>query len=238
MKLRDLFEDQQHRTTGSESNYSGTFKQAPGAFNDSRSGAYSTVRDDKTDPHMVKKYNHGPMDDSPDSETGQDGYEQFVQWLIKKNVNNPNIVRVYDAKKIKDSTGKYIYRYQLEKLIEGKALDIDELNGVYERYFNTDAPLSISYKHLKNVEGLKRLEGAQLNEIKNDFIRMMGYLCTKTIKGEKGLITDETLLEALGIVGEFVKAHSDLWLDLENAGNIMFRRGQYGYQLVITDPVA
>ena len=234
MKILDLLnEEQQHKTTGAIKHYSGKLKQSYDAFNDDKSGAFSSVKDDKTDPHMVKKYHHGPMDNDPDSEVGEDAYVYFALWTAKKNVSNPCLPRIYDIKKIKDRTGKFISRYQIEKLIPGSDLEPEELWHIMQRYFTKNEDFDATLQDVK-----RRIHN---NHDMKTPILMMGRLCEMYIKGRSDSIKDESLKEALDLIREFLQTYKNskhFTLDIENSGNIMFRRGPHGLQLVITDPVS
>lgn len=234
MKILDLLkEDQQHSTRGAVKQYSGKFRQSDAAFNDSKSGAYSSVKDDKTDPHMVKKYHHGPMDNDPNSDIGEDAYVYFALWTAKQNVNNPCLPRIYDIKKIKDNSGKFIYRYKIEKLISTNAIEPEELWRMFDRYFVKDQKFDDIQKDVK-----RRVHNEESTKLPT---LMMGRMCEEYIKGRSDYIKDESLKEALDLIRKFLETYKKskgFTLDIENSGNIMFRRGPHGLQLVITDPVA
>ncbi|WAX21561.1 hypothetical protein [Stenotrophomonas phage RAS14] len=235
MKLIDLFEDQQHQTNGSTTNFSGRFRQSKAAFSDPKSGAFSSVKDDKRDPHMVKKYHHGPMeDDTPEAEVGEDAYVYFAQWLADQNVTNPHMPRIYDIKKIQDSTGKFIYKYQVEKLNSATELGLEELMNVFGQHFVSDTTAQ------QVADELDFESGVDTPDNKKILIHVMGRFCEDMVKQGSNNIKSDSLREALMLIQKFLKDHKGkmFGLDIENSGNIMFRRGPHGLQLVITDPVS
>ena len=60
----------------------------------------------------------------------------------------------------------------------------------------------------------------------------------QTLSGtSKGLIKDETLMEALSYLKQFMKSADNVMYDIHK-GNIMYRRTPHGLQLVLNDPVA
>jgi hypothetical protein len=234
MKLLDLFEDQQHQTNDSTTNFSGRLKQSKAAFSDPKSGAFSSVKDDKHDPHMVKKYHHGPVGDgSPDSEIGEDAYVYFAKWLAKQNVTNPHLPRIYDIKKIQDSAGKFIYKYQVEKLNSATELGLEELMNVFGQHFVSDTVAQ------QVADELDFEAGVDTPANKKILIHVMGRFCEQMVREGCKNIKSESLREALGLIQKFLKDHGEkeFSLDIENSGNIMFRRGPHGLQLVLTDPV-
>lgn len=232
MKLKDLFEDRQHETKASLKNYSGKLSHSDAAWDDPKSGSFSSVKDDNKDPHMVKKYHHGPLGKQSDDEEIMDAYVFFALWMTKQNINNPCLPRIYDIKKIKDKTGKFIYKYQIERLISGTELEVDDLWQIYDRYF-------VRNENTEKIVKQVKYRFQDPNEAKN-MVRVMGSACEAYIEGKFDMISDDSLKEALDLVAKFVKEYSSkgFTLDIENSGNIMFRRGPYGYQLVLSDPVA
>lgn len=203
----------------------------------SRSGAYAAVQDDRHDPHMVRKHHYYPLNDTPKDATDnypqeylvQDNYTRFAIWLAANKIDNICLPRIYNIKRIEDSSGKYIYKYQIEKLIEGTSLSPKQLLHAFSHYFDLDALRD--YKHFDWNDN-------------RSIIRLMGEYCAKYIySGTDKMIINDELIEALNLIKTFVKDElvaNDIGftMDIANSGNIMFRRTGLGLQMVITDPVA
>jgi hypothetical protein len=223
MKICDLLEIITPEIT--KANYSGELKQSHNSLNDPNSGAFSVVKPNKKDPHTVNKFHHGPLSSVPDDngDIVSDGYTLFALWLAKNKIYNVCLPRIYKIRKIVDSNGKYIYSYNIEKLHNATDIKTDELLDILSNYFSKN-----------EIDYIKK------NSFNNkDIIRYVGKICERYIKGQKTSIINNELIDGLDIISKFVSEYnSKVFIDLENSGNIMFRLTQYGYQLVITDPVA
>lgn len=185
-------------------------------------GAFSTVKDDRTDPHMVKKHHYSPITDNDEY---IDGYVKFVNYLIANEISFTNLPRIYNVKKIIDKNKQYIYTYQLEKLIPCTAVDVDELIALYKRTVKANLP-----EQLHQYDDTTKAK---------EIVRMMGRIFeTAVMYNDYDRIKDESVIETLKVIARFMEVASDddLGLDMSNSGNLMFRRGPYGIQLVITDP--
>lgn len=202
-------------------NYSGKFKDGGGV--DSRrlgQGAYASVMNNKSDPHMVKKHHYSPQDLSADE---YDGYINFAKMLINsKQMDNPSFPKIYRVKEIDDRYGKTIFRYDMEKLISYQDLEIDELMAVLNRVLDVEADRPLDRQRSIQIVLSATIE----NAIRN---------------GDTSSIKDESLKSAIALVNRMTKALKNknikYMLDV-NPGNLMYRRTKYGLQPVITDPIA
>ncbi len=182
-------------------------------------GQYSTVKNDRYDPHMVRKHHHTPLDDTVD-----DGYVHFVNYLIDKKIQAVNLPRIYNIKEITDPYGQKIYKYQLEKLNSIKNIDMEELQNLINRMIKAE---------------YTTLQDSNVEHAKRELLRTFGRDLEKCIYDDDyRRIKDEELIKTLKIIKDYIKTKDDVWLDMGNAGNLMFRRGQTGLQLVIADPFA
>lgn len=182
-------------------------------------GNYSTVKNDRNDPHMVRKHHHMPIDDRV-----EDGYVDFVNYLIKNKIQGVNLPRIYDIKEITDRDGQKIYKYQLEKLLPVKEISFEELQSIINRTIDAEYETEDDV----NEEGNKR-----------HVLRQFGRDLEKClIAGDYRRIKDEELINTLQTIKNYTITKKDAWLDMGNAGNLMFRRGPTGLQLVIADPFA
>lgn len=182
-------------------------------------GNYSTVKNDRNDPHMVRKHHHTPVDDRVD-----DGYVDFVNYLIKNKIQDVNLPRIYDIKEITDPSGQKIYKYQIEKLNSIKDISLKELQALINR--SIDANYHVDT--IKNEDTYKR-----------ELLRQFGRDLENCLKAsDYSRIKDEELIKTLQTIKDYTETKEDTWLDMGNAGNLMFRRGPTGLQLVIADPFA
>lgn len=182
-------------------------------------GNYSTVKNDRNDPHMVRKHHHIPIDDRV-----EDGYVDFVNYLIENKIQGVNLPRIYDIKEITDRDGQKIYKYQLEKLLPVKAISFEELQSLINRTIDAEYETEDDV----NEEGNKR-----------HVLRQFGRDLEKCLSaGDYRRIKDEELINTLQTIKNYIGTKKDTWLDMGNVGNLMFRRGPTGLQLVITDPFA
>ncbi len=183
-------------------------------------GNYSTVKNDRTDPHMVRKHHHTPNDGRLD-----DGYVDFVNYLIKNKIQEVNLPRIYNIKEITDQSGQTIYKYQLEKLNSISDISLDELQSLINRSIENEKS---NYKSQANDDQYKR-----------GLLRMFGRYLEDCIKNnDYSGIKDEELIKTLDTIKNYINTKKDTWLDMGNSGNLMFRRGPTGLQLVIADPFA
>lgn len=198
-------------------------------------GTRSNVADDKTDPHLVRKYNPSAV-----PENGADGFGKFFEWVANNKIENRYLPRVYKVQKNRNpKTGYVAYSYRMEKLIPLRQLNAEEmiallsncidLNGIYHRYISHEDDNEVTQDVL-----IREYELLMYYSLKYVDSYVVGHI------SEHSLITDEELLKAIEILQKYVKdnfngnynaAGSDL-----HDGNFMARRTQHGLQLVISDP--
>lgn len=140
-----------------------------------------------------------------------DAYYNYVQAIKPYISSNPYLPRVYVIKTDIDSEGRAIPKYQMEKLFNLTDFDDEEeLKPIGEKIF-TNPPSNI-------IDTLKSIRRALEN-------------------GIYAGIKDKKLIQALQIIKQ-VHDSSDykFYYDLHD-GNFLFRKGPYGIQLVISDPL-
>lgn len=222
MKIQNLLEIID--TKVSTKKYSGRLREPADSQDRPRSGAFSTVKPDK-DPHTVIKHNHTP---TQEDYKYKDAYEHFVKWLIENKIYNVHFPRIYDVTKIKDSAGDYIYKYQVEALLNYKELDLEELHHVFDLNFDMDSMDDLNWTDLDARE----------------LTSNVGAECVNVILGrvDSSFVKNPELLNALKLLRDFsewaYQSDKRINWDLANAGNIMFRRTGQGLQIVFSDPVA
>lgn len=182
-------------------------------------GNYSTVKNDRSDPHMVRKHHHTPIDGRVD-----DGYVDFVNYLIKNKAQAVNLPRIYDIKEITDRSGQKIYKYQLEKLNSYNDISLEELQALINRSIDAEYEVEDSVNEGGNKRHLLRQFGRDLEKC--------------LLSGDYSRIRDEELIKTLQTIAKYLETKKDAWLDMGNSGNLMFRRGPTGLQLVLADPFA
>lgn len=182
-------------------------------------GAYSIVRDDKTDSHMVNKT-------SREAETmGKDPFVEFVKYIYKNGYrDNVHMPRVYNVKEIFDDNSKAIHKIKIEKLTDGKDIDKE----VMTNYIKSIADENW-YRNFVDDDG-------------NIHYTTVSHFVTAGIHDEihgkscSEYITSDSLVEACQIVSEAVR---DLGGNVDtHHNNLMFRMGPYGIQVVFSDPIS
>lgn len=181
-------------------------KQNKGAIG---SGLFSSVHQDRNDPHMVNKRNDTPL--GPQHMQKEDGFDFFVRQLVaNKQMDNIHFPKVYSADKNTDSTGTHRSKYTMEKLEPLGNVTDKELEAIVEAHMN---------------------QSAWNTELLAGDIEVSCY--SKSMRTKK--IKMESLIEACEFIEDLVDI-SDFHLDLHE-GNLMVRRTPYGLQLVINDPL-
>lgn len=185
-------------------------------------GKFSTVRNDKTDPHLVKKSNIAPSEQDDDG----DGFNIYIKYIHEQKLqDNIHFPRVYTAKKISDKTGKYIYKYTLEKLEEWGALSAKEFEYIVENMFDGLASEGQNYDFNDFTTRVRTVKAAS---------KIIQKACLGRDDGLEMLKPDD-LYEACLTISNIAEIY-DMRPDVHPA-NIMFRRTPHGVQLVITDPL-
>ena len=231
MKIQDILTEDQHQSTNKTVNLNRPIRQLNRSYHSTdkgaEQGAYSSVKPDKNDPFMVRKTSATKQRPNYDPDEA-DGYWQFIDALqrIPEMSNNPFFPRVYGVKTITGDNGRKVKRAQLEKLEPYHAIDPNMLLHY--------ADSIIDNKNIKDwldyAERHNRLEPDSRDiamEITSTFENAINNKNYSKIK-------NKNLVKALQDVNEF----TDLFALDMHAGNIMFRRGQNGIQLVITDPLS
>lgn len=224
--------------TVSNKHYSGEFtgKHVDRPDDDSilGQGWYSVVRNDKKDPHMVKKNSKAARKQTDDGVENEDGFDYFAKALIDNNLIDsiPFFPRIYDIKKITDRNGDYIYKYQIEKLVPYHQLTTKEMQTVISRYTQ-----NFDYEHNAKLLGSRATPQYVMHLwFAGELSNIVDGMKRKTIK-------DEDLLNALNILKNMasqIQDESDGKTGFPDIGasNLMYRRTKYGVQPVITDPFA
>lgn len=185
-------------------------------------GGFSTVIDDKTDPHMVRKHHHTPL-----TPKWNDAFVQFVTYLINNNLSAVNLPRIYNVTEISDKNGHKIYKFQVEKLIPETDVSLDELKALVDRTISVE----LNYDKQTSEQYLR-----------GEILYQLGVFFEEAVQtGDYSHIIDEEVVKTLKIIESFLKkaGHEHaVGMDISNPSNIMFRRGRYGLQLVISDPFA
>lgn len=224
MKIRNLLEALFNTEVEPDRRFHGYLRQDKDKTSDRAYGsAFSKVKDIRDEPHMVKKYNHRPMDVNAHKKLSVDGFNFFIEQIIEKGeTDNIHFPRVYSMKKIVDDDNQFIHTYNVEKLIPSSALSKEELLKVCEELFGADGEaLGYSKAGLEDIIIGKINYALQYHDYDD--------------------IESESLIEALKILNDIVKSAVKLkrshCLDL-HLQNIMYRRTPIGIQLVLNDPIA
>lgn len=226
MKILDLLEALFNTEVKPDKRYHGYLRQDTGSRTDreiAKGSVFSKVKDIKNEPHMVRKYNHRPMDPAAHKLRSVDGFNYFIEQIIERGeTDNIHFPRVYAMKKIVDDYKQHIHTYDVEKLIPSSAVTREELLKVCEESFGKDDDaLDYSKESLEDIISGKVIYALEHNDYDD--------------------IESESLLEALHILRDIVKSAINLKrghkLDL-HVQNIMYRRTPVGTQLVINDPIA
>lgn len=190
--------------------------------NEERTGAFSYVSDKKNDPFIVRKTAH--HDELHDSEKKNieniDGYWKYIEGIVKNPElkDNPYFPRIYNIKYITGRNGNKIFRADIEKL---------------EPFTNIDFDLALNY--FKSIIELGVYSNKEMYKREQDLFTRACDIMRRCINTDNYFqIKDDNLKEALEYIAKLVNEGSELDI---HRNNIMFRRGQYGIQMVITDPL-
>lgn len=181
------------------------------------SGVYSKVRNDPHDPHMVQKRHHNPKAAS------NDGFVKWGDYLINNNLvdSNPHFPRIYNVRKIEDSEGQKIYKYQIEKLVPTEDVSPKLLKAVWRQNFTKESM----------PEDIEELDAEDIADTMSGIISM-------AVEGNREYMDDiisDSLKQAVQHLHAYYEETNFTVPDL-HSGNIMLRRTPHGVQLVITDP--
>lgn len=171
-------------------------------------GAFSKVRPDREDPHMVTKQSVTPLGSNHLDKA--DGFDAFVKMLIDNDLmDDIHFPKVYKAQKVTDKTGTHKHNYTIEKLEPLKSLSREELASIEDSHMNPgydeDFPI------------WERI-----------------YDACRSARAREMYIKMESLKESCQSL-EDMGDYSDFRLDIHR-DNLMVRRTPYGLQLVFSDP--
>lgn len=211
-EMLDILGEDITQTQVTDKRYTGQFnwKKAGQATRDQLGdGAFSRVRPDHRDPHMVNKETRKPLG----GQTGrEDGFGPFIRYLVKHgHMDNIHFPKVYKANRTTDRNNEHKDSFQIERLEDPRKLSKEEIAFLIEANF-TDRMYEHSVEEMASV--LER-------SVTSDMIL------------EK-YVGSDTLKEAIHIV-RAAKKELGFQLDLHQE-NIMVRRTSTGLQLVISDP--
>ncbi len=145
-----------------------------------------------------------------DNPEDKDAYYQYIKAVSQVSSENPFFPRVYDIKTIRDKNNRITYDIKIEHLNELNSLSKEELFRMAKRLFvNVD------------VYGFDS--------------HTFGAMVRDAAYGKKD-IRDENLKDAIQLIN-YIRKKYDFENDI-NWKNIMIRRTNLGYQLVITDPLS
>ncbi len=196
------------------------------------SGSYGFARDNPIDPHLVAKRNFGPI--SPD----RDAYYTYIKYIVDHNMaeDNIHVPRVYHIQLLPTATTDtnknfpqtFFYRIDIEKLVMGYTLDIDDMWAVVRATVDEDMVNScIGFKY----EPENLFQHAIINPIRQYLYETDNHIIDKKLK------------EVLDVVKELKRTPDptnqyDLFSFDTHTGNYMFRRTSVGCQLVVVDPLS
>lgn len=188
--------------------YASKLQDIPKPADEIGRGVFSRVVPHPEDPHLVQKYNIHPL--GPKRARVADGFEQYVDFLIKYNLmDNVHFPKVYKVKTVTDAGGERKNFYEIEKLYPLRQMTDEELASISENVF-----------------------GSSYTLVPSNIAERIEYAVTDTAWREK--IKSESLKNAIEALVKISK-ESDFSLDIHE-DNIMFRRTPHGPQLVISDP--
>ena len=175
-------------------------------------GAYAAGIEDPTDPSMYRKKSRMP------SLLEKDAYYQFIKAAQPYVDYNPFLPRVYKIIVKKDPRGFLKPEYHMEKLTP--------YNEAWRMYDQDGNSLN---KILKRKLFTKEAVGG-------DVPRLLANSLEFPFQADT-YIKDPKLIQALDLIRTVKETNSNFMYDLHE-GNMMFRIGTTGPQLVITDPLA
>lgn len=227
MRILDILTEELVTPTVTQKRYNGQFEPQFKAKNDSSKGkiigqgTQASVKQDPTDPHMVRKHNIRPY--SRDGQ--QDGFNDFINFLINNEfLDNIHFPKVYDIKTIKDRYGRQIHTYRMERLIPHTELTDRELKAVAAANFK-----GMDLRWIEREKDPDAFNRIAMEQIVVALGEAIGERDTKAI-------ASETLQQAVDITARGLRAlGANLDID-SHLNNVMFRRQSTGVVLVINDP--
>lgn len=172
-------------------------------------GYFSAVRQNRTDPHLVTKTSKRPY-----AADESDSFGEFIKFIYEHDYqDNIHMPRVYNWKELRDSDGNKVYKYEIEKLVNGKDIDPEQI----EQYIRRVLPES------------------ELTKFDLDYTVLADFVSNEIMLGDK-IFKQKQLNDACAIIAEAIR---ELGVERDiHFNNIMFRQDRYGIQLVFSDPVA
>lgn len=215
MKILDLLEGPIQTNIEPEKLFNGVLKSRPNGYS-----SFSSVSPVKNSPHEIKKYGHTPL-------AIQEGFNFFIKYIIEtNNQSNIHFPRVYSVQKIGDKDGKHIDKYIMERLIDLDSVSYDELVIVFKQNFK--------------IYNQNYVSAAEVADIISR--------CVNSTPSREEEILSDSLSEALKLTNDCIKKCKEVCSGKQyknyrvcedlHSGNIMLRRTQHGYQIVINDPIA
>lgn len=184
-------------------------------------GAYSTVRKDVDDPHMVRKRHNSTRS------AERDGFVKWGEYIIKHKLSdNPHIPRIYNVSKEEEGPGKFVYDYQMEKLTslsDGKVKPY-EIKALWRQHLSKET----------YPEDAHDMSAEEMMDYLGGILQDALYGDEESLSN----ITSESLRDAIRHLRNYYQEnnyepHPDI-----HSENVMLRRTPHGLQLVITDPFA
>lgn len=224
MKILKLLENLTP-TTFADKKYHGKFaaSEDESRKNILGSGAFSTARQNKKDPHSVIKHSNLPL-------RFDEGFNLFATYIAKTPgaMDNIHMPKVHKINKYTDKKGKHIDVYDMEKLIDGSSINEKEYKHMIDSYFHMSRAL-VSYINTHGYTGV-----------------VLAKLIDSAVKSESGLkrVKSDELRDAIAIVRNSIEYAKDnmrtdglsAQTDLHSE-NLMYRRTPFGIQCVIADPL-
>jgi hypothetical protein len=183
-------------------------------------GVFSTVKNHPTDPHMVVKVKLSPA--------ARDKFYDYVDLINGKAADNPFLLRVYKIETIVDEQTGYEDKIAyIEKLEELGSISIAEQDRIASTIMDFSKLSKNAYKHMLMAAPMRA----------DKFSEKIEILLTRSKlyfnRDENKYIFNKLYLQAL----DLLKTDKYALLDF-HPYNLMVRRGKYGLQLVINDPLA
>lgn len=208
MKLYELI-----TTTKTQGKHDGVFDHSVERNNHEKfeksGGGYYAHVEKSDDPHMINKQTHYSIPVEKDS------YFAYIKKIVNDELmsKNPFFPRIYSVDTTVDKEKKLHYKIEMEQLYHLKELSQVELNALYNNIIGLDTKKEITPILLaKTVSGL----------VDNP---------TRAPK-----TANKKFINAAKIIKE-ISLSIPAYIDL-HANNMMVRRTPFGYQLVLTDPLA
>lgn len=193
------------------------------------SGQYAYVKDDKTDPHMVNKFQKRP--------TNNDPFWTYVQFIQNSDdaLDNPYLPKIYSKVSATDKNDDTSNMVKMEKLYPLRNLSSAQALHLYHRAFGQD--YADTYYGKQTVSRYKTETDEMIDELAGGAMSYLLYAIGEVINGEeKPQIFDDNDLKKALIIIERIRRKFRYRADIHD-DNLMIRLSPHGPQLVITDPL-